>query len=493
MNTGIKTAFFCGLFTLSFTAGAQEKTINKVTEDSLKKYYTKLVKSTEEADKVTLETELYKLLKSKQEKDWVTAANYFYQLKKQGVSDSIVTAAKSKFPLGYYKRNEEVSEVYEEKDAVKKEKLYKAWIKKFPPEKFGTERIQYDYARNAIASAYANEDNVAKAIEYANMVETDLWKGEGWAGPASVLLKNGHNKEAKELLKKSINNAYVFKNERKNEPGAAFAVLGLPGYLSTYANILYKEKNYNEALEYMQKAYEESDANRKVNLNATYAKLLMATGRNEEAFAKLDESVKHGMATNEMKEDLKVLYVQLKGNEGYDEYMTNVNKILVAKIKSDLTKQMIKEPAPIFTLTDIDGKQVSLAELKGKTVLIDFWATWCGPCKRSFPAMKKALERYKDNDDVKFLFVHTWEREGNALEDAKKYITENNYPFQVLMDLKNNDGVNKVVESFKVEGIPTKFVIDKNGDIRFKFTGFSGGDDAAVEEVSAMIELAQKG
>ena len=61
------------------------------------------------------------------------------------------------------------------------------------------------------------------------------------------------------------------------------------------------------------------------------------------------------------------------------------------------------------------------------------------------------------------------------------------------MDLKNDQGINPVVESYKVEAIPTKFVIDKNGNIRFRFTGFSGGEDAAVEEVAAMIELANKG
>ena len=60
------------------------------------------------------------------------------------------------------------------------------------------------------------------------------------------------------------------------------------------------------------------------------------------------------------------------------------------------------------------------------------------------------------------------------------------------MDLKNAEGVNPVVSSYKVEGIPTKFVNDRKGNIRFRFTGFAGGEDAAVEEVSAMIELAKK-
>jgi len=66
-------------------------------------------------------------------------------------------------------------------------------------------------------------------------------------------------------------------------------------------------------------------------------------------------------------------------------------------------------------------------------------------------------------------------------------MTKKNYPFNVLMD---ND--NKMVEDFKVGGIPTKFVIDKAGNIRFKAVGFSGNDDELVEELSTMLELASK-
>ena len=65
------------------------------------------------------------------------------------------------------------------------------------------------------------------------------------------------------------------------------------------------------------------------------------------------------------------------------------------------------------------------------------------------------------------------------------------YPFEVLMDLKDSTtGLNKVVDSYQVKGIPSKFVIDRDGKIRFRFTGFFGDDQAAIEEISTMIEMA---
>jgi thiol-disulfide isomerase/thioredoxin len=132
--------------------------------------------------------------------------------------------------------------------------------------------------------------------------------------------------------------------------------------------------------------------------------------------------------------------------------------------------------------------------LKGKTVILDFWATWCGPCKASFPAMQMAVNKYKDDPNVKFLFIHTWEKTATPTKDAGDYIKSQNYNFEVLMDNKDPETkINKVVSDYKVNGIPSKFVIDPQGNIRFNLMGFEGSNEAAVDEISMMIDMARKG
>jgi cytochrome c biogenesis protein CcmG, thiol:disulfide interchange protein DsbE len=168
---------------------------------------------------------------------------------------------------------------------------------------------------------------------------------------------------------------------------------------------------------------------------------------------------------------------------------TAVNK--ADSLRNKLLSEMIGLPAANFTLKDLDGNTVSLKDLKGKIVVLDFWSTWCVPCKKSFPAMQLAVNTYKNDPSVKFLFIHTWETTKTPVEDVKKYIAQSGFNFQVLMDLKDEAGSNAAVEAYDVTAIPAKFIIDKAGNIVFKLTGFTGTDAAALQEISERINLAK--
>lgn len=76
---------------------------------------------------------------------------------------------------------------------------------------------------------------------------------------------------------------------------------------------------------------------------------------------------------------------------------------------------MLNSPAPHFILKDLNGKTVSLSDYKGKTLVLEFWATWCPYCRKSFPSTQLLLNKYKDDANVKFLFIDTREKKITTL------------------------------------------------------------------------------
>ena len=116
----------------------------------------------------------------------------------------------------------------------------------------------------------------------------------------------------------------------------------------------------------------------------------------------------------------------------------------------------VDHPAPDFTLTRFDtGEKVSLSELRGKPVILNFWATWCGPCRAEMPALQAAHERY--GDDLQIVGVDQGE-EGAVV---KKFLDEFGISFPILLDPDMTVG-----HTYRILGLPTTFFIDSQGIIR---------------------------
>ena len=117
------------------------------------------------------------------------------------------------------------------------------------------------------------------------------------------------------------------------------------------------------------------------------------------------------------------------------------------------------DKAPDFTLQTLYGKELSLSNLQGKKVFLNFWATWCGPCRSEMPDI---LKLYQNHDNIEVLAVNVKDNKGQILN----FIMDNSYNFPVVLDTNG-----AVSTQYTVRGIPTTYILDENGIIMAKHTG----------------------
>lgn len=126
-----------------------------------------------------------------------------------------------------------------------------------------------------------------------------------------------------------------------------------------------------------------------------------------------------------------------------------------------------------FALLNLNGKEVEISSFRNKVVLLNFWATWCGPCKKEMPAMEKLYGKYKERGFV-ILGIDYMEKKDKAINFMKKM----NLTFPILLDPKGS-----VAKLFNVYAIPSSFLIDKKGRVRGIAYGAREWDDHGALEI----------
>jgi peroxiredoxin len=127
--------------------------------------------------------------------------------------------------------------------------------------------------------------------------------------------------------------------------------------------------------------------------------------------------------------------------------------------------QTLSGPAPGFTLQSRDGAQVSLASQKGNVVMVNFWASWCVPCRQEMPHLQALYDRY-NSLGFELLAVNV----ESDLDDARKWLEETPVTFPVLFDPKN-----EVSKQYKVISMPSTVLIGRDGTMRFIHHGYKPG------------------
>ena len=448
-----------------------------------------------------VQKEIESVLKTglKEETDYSNLENLYALAKLPEQQKFITSVKKEKFPTGKWVISETIQKFYQEKDIDKKKTMLKDILAKVESEEdWKILKQGLSFYKMQIPQAYlAKKDyeNFKKSIEELGITEksdlASLYNNTAWEMqktndnlPMAEEISRLATTYAKEALQHAGKKPdYLTQKQWEQNNKFTYAM-----YADTYGMVLYRMGEYKKGLPYAKEAALVINKGQSADENNTYALLAEKALPKKQYTKELEQFVKDGKSTTEIKDVLKRAYVKDKKSEtGFDDYIIALQKEATLKMLEELKKSMMNEKAPVFALVDLDGKKVGLDELKGKVVVVDFWATWCGPCKASFPGMQKMVNKYKDDPNVKFVFIDTWEKGDEKQKNASDFVSNNKYSFHVLLD--NED---KVVAEYKVDGIPTKFVIDKKGMIRFKAIGFDGSDDKLMNELTAMIEMASK-
>lgn len=154
-----------------------------------------------------------------------------------------------------------------------------------------------------------------------------------------------------------------------------------------------------------------------------------------------------------------VLYNYLSPNISSDKITTNEESQ-----KENDASQQEKESAPDFTVYDKNNKEVNLSDFRGKPTIVNFWASWCGPCKMEMPDFE---EKYRAlGNEINFLMVNMTDGSRETVKIASNFIKKEDYTFPVYFDTKSDAAI-----AYSVYSLPTTYFIDSDGYVVAQSTG----------------------
>jgi len=149
---------------------------------------------------------------------------------------------------------------------------------------------------------------------------------------------------------------------------------------------------------------------------------------------------------------------------------------LITRSQSFEAKTRVGQPMPSFTITDLSGNQFDMAAQKGNVVLVNFWATWCGPCRAEMPHLEKEVWQANKSGHFAMIGISREEQQGTVV----KFLTKEHVTYRIAADPDR-----RVYRMFADAGIPRNYVVAPNGKIVFQSVGFEPNDFEKMKKVIA--------
>ncbi|MCX6538455.1 MAG: redoxin domain-containing protein [Acidobacteria bacterium] len=394
-------------------------------------------------------------------------------------ADEIVTSAIAVHPKGPIAVSVRLRAVYAEMDYAKKIPLLEAFLNDFPQEGPDLERFQntlvfycfkagqYDKAITLLDSARRPDGMFYIQIAWHHIEKKErVEQAMEWA------------RKGTERVRQESKPTYMSQSEWKTflegNVGAGLATSALG--LLTLGHTREAERLFEEAFVLTK--------GKRPEINERLAECYLKNGEDSRVVEFCANSLRQGISTEKLVEYYRMAYRKRMGSaKGFDQALIEAGEFKNNRLRGKLSDGPSSPRAINFRLKSLDGRIVDLSVLRGKVVVLDFWATWCAHCKTALPVLEKVHKKYQDNPDVVILAIDTQEADtgANLAMRVQKYFAESHFTVPVLFD----DVF--LSRKYDIGGLPSQVVIDRHGRIRSRTLGFLG-EQAMIDEMSLLID-----